>query len=343
MKIQSNIPILAMNYPVAFVRLLERQGVSSEECLRNTGLSQEHLMMPDKLVTSDQTLELVRNGIALSGSYDLGLQYGSFLNVNAHGILGMALLSCKNLDSVFNLLNKFLFLQFPFAEYRYSSEKCSSVFEIDLMPIGNNERRFFIDMAFSCIYSTVKMLTGLDKPDVKFEYSGSKPLDHDSYKNYLGGNVRFGKERVAVILPSEIRDRRLKFYEPVTLRVALSQCESLMIKALSKRKMELRVNDMIANMATPFPDIEAVADRLNMCSRTVRRKLKLEGVTYQEILDEKRKKIAIKYLMESDMTITQISTELYFSDSSYFSRAFKRWTGVLPKNYRLSEGGTQRL
>ena len=52
----------------------------------------------------------------------------------------------------------------------------------------------------------------------------------------------------------------------------------------------------------------------------------------------KGKKIAIKYLIETDMTITQISTELYFSDSSYFSRAFKRWTGVLPKYYRRCEG-----
>jgi len=338
MRIQSNVPVLAMNYPFALIRLLETLDISAEESLKNTGLSQADLSISEKLITSEQSLALIKNGLSLTGKSDLGLHYGNCLSINTHGIFGMAVLSCKTLDVAFTFLNKFLFLQYPFASYQYIRGTDSSTFDIEITAVGNEGRKFLIEMVFSCIYSTIKLLTGLDRPEVFFEFSGKKPVNQESHKDYLGDNVRFDRPRNAVILPASIRDMLLKFYEPITLGMAVKKCESTLIRVLNRKRMEIRVTDMISNMSVPFPDIEAVARNLNMCSRTVRRKLKLEGVTYQEILDEKRKKIAIKYLIETDMTITQISTELYFSDSSYFSRAFKRWTGVLPKYYRRCEG-----
>jgi len=77
-----------------------------------------------------------------------------------------------------------------------------------------------------------------------------------------------------------------------------------------------------------------LARQLNLSPRTISRKLKLEKTSFQEILDEERKRRAINYLTQTELSITQITHELNFNDSAYFTRAFKRWTGHLPSHFR---------
>jgi len=288
------------------------------------------------LVSMDQAIALVQNSIKLTGKRDFGLNVGEGLCINSHGALGMAMLSCRTLDEVFKLLSEFMVLLFPYSKSTYTKGIRSSCFDFGFIDFAKYENKFIVEMVFSCIYSTIKLLTGVEFPDVRFDFSSKIPEEDESHYDLLGNEIFFEKKTCRVVLPENTRDMQLRFYEPVTLRVAVDQCKTSLKRIRNREKMEIKVNEAINIMSIPFPDIEAVSSRLNMCSRTLRRKLKLEGVTFQEILDEKRKKIAIKYLTETNMSITQISTELYFSDSSYFSRAFKRWTGMLPKVYRLS-------
>jgi AraC-like DNA-binding protein len=71
-----------------------------------------------------------------------------------------------------------------------------------------------------------------------------------------------------------------------------------------------------------------------MSSRKLQRQLQSVGTTFYNLLDEVRQNLAQKYLREPDNSITEIGYLLGFSESSAFSRAFKRWMGVTPSEYR---------
>lgn len=84
--------------------------------------------------------------------------------------------------------------------------------------------------------------------------------------------------------------------------------------------------------------IDRVAGELGMSRQTLYRRLKAEGVTFEEILDAKRRQLAIRYTGVDRLTVKAAAYRLGFSDPAAFSRAFKRWTGVSPSNFNMAAG-----
>jgi AraC-like DNA-binding protein len=82
------------------------------------------------------------------------------------------------------------------------------------------------------------------------------------------------------------------------------------------------------------PDMTAVARDLGMSERSLRRRLAQEGASYKAILNEAFGTAATWLLSDSDRTIQETAHAMGFSDPSAFHRAFKRWTGMTPKQYR---------
>ena len=82
------------------------------------------------------------------------------------------------------------------------------------------------------------------------------------------------------------------------------------------------------------PSLEHVAKRLGMSPRTLQRKLRLESLSFNDVLDLTRKHFASRYLHERHLQLSEITYLLGFSEQSAFSRAFQRWYGVTPTQYR---------
>jgi AraC-like DNA-binding protein len=76
--------------------------------------------------------------------------------------------------------------------------------------------------------------------------------------------------------------------------------------------------------------IERIAGELGLSRQTLYRRLKAEGVTFEQLLDELRHRVALKLLREQHLPVKQAAWRLGFSDPAAFSRAFKRWTGTNP-------------
>ncbi len=81
---------------------------------------------------------------------------------------------------------------------------------------------------------------------------------------------------------------------------------------------------------------ETIAEALHMSLRTLQRKLGEEGTTYKRVLEETRRELAERYIEDANLTLSEITYLLGFSEASSFSRSFKRWTGVAPSLYRGS-------
>ena len=89
-----------------------------------------------------------------------------------------------------------------------------------------------------------------------------------------------------------------------------------------------------------YPSLERVAERLAMSSRTLRRKLGQSDATFQQLLDDERRRVAESHLSNSDLSIQRIAELCGFQDAQNFSQAFRRWTGLSPSEYRRSRRGT---
>ena len=158
----------------------------------------------------------------------------------------------------------------------------------------------------------------------------------EAYASYFG--VHIGRsEAPTIVFDAEDADRPFltaspemwSFFEPA-LKMRLSELDQ-------RAKMSERVHSALLE-ALPAGElsVDAVCSRLGVSSRTLQRRLKTEGRTFQQILDQVRLSLALHYLRNSNMSGGEISFLLGFEDSNSFVRAFKVWTGITPQAARTA-------
>jgi AraC-like DNA-binding protein len=86
-----------------------------------------------------------------------------------------------------------------------------------------------------------------------------------------------------------------------------------------------------------YPSVEHVAERLKLPVRTLQRRLNEQGLTYSDLVEKLRYREACRLLKRTEKPVAAIATALGYTDPSHFSRAFRRWSGMRPSQYRSSE------
>ena len=104
---------------------------------------------------------------------------------------------------------------------------------------------------------------------------------------------------------------------------------------IARASLSVRVSHLIsAQLARGRVGVEAVASQLHMSRYTLHKKLKREGLTFAHLLEDVRRTQALTYMQDKTKPLVEIAEQLGFSELSAFSRAFKRWMGTSPAEYR---------
>ena len=102
----------------------------------------------------------------------------------------------------------------------------------------------------------------------------------------------------------------------------------------SSQEVTRQVTELLLSGAGHMPGMEEVASKLNMSSRTLRRNLQAENTTFQLTVDQLRQDLSRHYLKRSSLSLDAIAHLVGFTESTNFRRAFKRWEGIPPAQYR---------
>ena len=111
-------------------------------------------------------------------------------------------------------------------------------------------------------------------------------------------------------------------------------CQEILRKYIGEENLSTRIRHIILRVPGEFPDEAAVADALALSGRTLRRQLGKLGTSYRQLLDQVRSDLAQQYLANSSLSVEQVALLLGYTETTNFRRAFKRWLGVSPRDYR---------
>lgn len=117
----------------------------------------------------------------------------------------------------------------------------------------------------------------------------------------------------------------------------LKQMADKQLEDVLESSMLFKVNEAFKTMPVKDVSQDNIASALYMSARTLNRKLQQEGINFRRLFDKYRLELSLTMLNSHDANITLIAHELGFSDSSAFSRAFKKWTGHSPRQVRQSK------
>lgn len=331
--------IIAVNYPAALLRLCLREGISSHSILKNTHYSKEKLEGIKGFIPFDQYKQMILNAYQALNSPSLGLQLGSKLGLTTHGMVGLAALASLTYGDGIQLTARFFRCRLPVIECRYKETENFIILELHENISIAEIKPFLIESIYASVREVSKLFGDDYCKKMIFEFDFPEPNYIKEYARVLGANLHFNQSGNRIVFPRSIKSVVSKLAEPFTREFAEKNCKNILEQfpqssnVTSKVRLILKCDQHELPNFT-FPEIGGIAADLNMSPRTLRRRLKLEGTCLQNLVDEIREKLALRYLTETELSITQISSKLDFNDASYFSKSFRRWVGMSPKQYR---------
>jgi AraC-like DNA-binding protein len=168
----------------------------------------------------------------------------------------------------------------------------------------------------------------------------ARPEHAAAYNLLFRAPIRFGATENSLVFAASYLDLPIQ-QDQLSLQLFLkTPALMLMMSADPKDSYVAKVISLIyESVAEEFPDFEWVAKELLTTTGTLRRRLRNEGTSYQQLKDDIRRDTAIFNLNRGAMSTEEVAASVGFSEPTSFFRAFKRWTGVTPRAYLKQDSG----
>lgn len=193
------------------------------------------------------------------------------------------------------------------------------------------------DGALAIMMTTISWAAQMEVKPLEICFWQPEPLDISPYEEQFRCPLKFNQSHTSVLFSP---DDYLRASPIGNKTISLMHDGELdqSIKDLDETSLSDKVIKLFASsLANQEPHIEDIASQLNMSKRTFQRRLKEEGWTFVALIDHTRKTMAMDYVLQSKYSLQQISHLLGFTEHSNFYRAFKRWYGLTPRQYRDKE------
>ena len=160
------------------------------------------------------------------------------------------------------------------------------------------------------------------------------------FREFFGCDVEFGADRDEIIFAASVASLPIVGHDNYLNDMLRQYAEAALAGHSQERATHRAAVEQVLPQLLPHAaaSVSNVAKRLAMSQRTLLRRLSDEGAGFSEILEETRAALARRYLVERDLQVTEIAWLLGYHELSSFTRAFKRWTGVTPRQFRLAVG-----
>jgi len=314
--------------------LLYRIGVDEQDLLLRVGLDPSRLNCPELRVSQAQASEFVTRAIIESGEPGLGILLAREMKLPLHGTLGTAVMSSRTLRDALELVTRYLTLRVPHLKVnRHKLEdhaRYTVSCDVDMGPLQG----FILDATlFGCVFMGAQ-LTGTPVDGTRIVRQGPEPHYFPRFRQIIPVPVEYEAREDALIIPESRLALPIRFTNDQLAAASRAQCEEALQRLTEDACFASRVRRVIET-SHPFPPkLARVAGTLFVSERTLKRRLQEEDASFQNLVDQVRLERAGELLTSTGMNLSQIADALGYADAANFTRAFKRWTGISPSQYR---------
>jgi AraC-like DNA-binding protein len=316
-----------------------QRGADTDALAQSVGIRPEQLRDPDGRVTIRQVQQLWREIVTATGDPNIALHFGEMINPVSIGVLAYVMMHCATLGKAFEKLCQYQ--DIVCEGIRTEGHRQGDLYSLSLHLTSPDiiYPAYAFNSELSIYLSAIRALTGLPVAPKEIHFSYPRPLDITEHERvFAPARVSFDADVTAMVLDASLLDIPILNASP-SLFAMFEQHADELLRRLHKPTLSARVRtEILTLMKGEEPTLATVADRLAMGVRTLQLHLKDEGTTYQQLLDDIRKELAVKHLREPNLSTTDIAYLLGFAEPSVFFRSFKKWTGHTPGAYRNLDG-----
>lgn len=336
---------LASSVSVAYLQglldYLARQGFASEALLARVQLSPAVLGQRDQRIAVSVYLELLAEGVRLTGDEHLGLHLGEAIRPGYYGVLGYLIMSCATLADALHRQARYASLVGNLGCVELDEEPPRPGLEPQVVhswhPLVSQQQRQHSEETLAGWLTFGHWISGLKIPPTEVRFQHPAPADTSEHARIFGCPVLFGQADNALVFPKRLLNTPLGQADAQLRQLLDAHADRLLGQLnLGHSVIDRARRELARQLPEQGADLELLAQTLQLSPRTLQRRLREAGLSFSQLLDQTREQLVLHYLRDPALELAEIAFLVGFSEAGSLARAFRRWTGQSPGAYRLN-------
>jgi len=315
------------------MEVVKRWHVTGDELLQGTGLTREELAEPRAQLPVPTMVALLERARRLSAEPAIGLHIGLHTRATLYGHLGFAVMSASTIREAIDVSLRYGPIVTTAVTVRFREDKHVASLIVDEHADFGSARDIVLITTLVALWQVSRSLTARELTTSTAEFAIPEPTYH-ARLGVTALRMRFGRPASRLTFDARSLDLPYTMPDPVALKLACEQCESELDSLGLNAGLVERVRALICRPDGGFRGLEEVADALHRSVRTLKRQLGVEGVSFSALRDRELCCRAVDLLRSPDRSLAEIAAQIGYSNVTSFERAFHRWTGMTPAEYR---------
>ncbi|NVK41465.1 MAG: AraC family transcriptional regulator ligand-binding domain-containing protein [Oceanospirillaceae bacterium] len=312
--------------------LCRRLQINPIKLLAEEGLSSTVLRSSELMIPYESLCHVLNRGADTADLPLFGLALSCYQGLKIFGPLGLLAAESATVADALSVIQKYFHFHARGAIIDLTVNERETELELtfDLDPSISPEQTFELSLGLG--YNVLKEMAPDWMPRAKIHFTHSPLASEEEYQRYTDARIFFKQEKNAIIFPTQLLRQKPT---PVTDEIK-NYLESFLERESKghERPLQYKVSKLIFELiSTGEATLPTIAPMLGMNVRTLQRELQLAGTEFRTLVDEVRYQLA-RDALERHYTLTEIALNLGYSELSAFSRAFKRWSGISPQQWR---------
>ncbi|GAA4449420.1 AraC family transcriptional regulator [Nibrella saemangeumensis] len=329
---------LQKQFILALLAYAGQREADLEQVCKQSGLNHKALLTDTQTAISNQQVEQLWKNLSHQCHDPLfGLHFGESMQLAALGVVGQVILTSStvgealtNAGTLIGLLTDLFSLQLEHGPQQFTLHLIADPKKQESIPFTYRHLAEYL-MVFTVHELDGLLLQRIRPVSVQMPYAISEP---SKYARVFRCPVQPRQPGFSLAFSNTYLNQPIISANYALQNHLLQQINGLVKEAKEEGPLQTRIfNYLLTNSYLYAMSLEAVAANFNVSPRTLQRKLKEEGVSFLQIVDEVRQKLAVHYLTSGNYQIKEVSYILGYNEQSAFIRAFKRWTGKTPTDF----------
>ncbi len=271
-----------------------------------------------------------------TGCEHFGLLLGSHSGVAQLGVLGAIMRATPTVGEALSTLGKFWFLHTPVTDVFVWRQGELAGLAYTVLEGGLPGMPQLQDGAMAMALNVMRDLLGTDWRPAAVHLMRREPEDAARYASFFGAQCRFNVACSALVFPAAALDVPVQGRNAEGDALAAQPLDALSQKFGGESWSAQAYRVICRRLLRGECDQQGLAEVLGVSHRTLVRRLGLSGTSYQQLLERARFSLCRSLIKETDMRFTEVATVLGYNEASSLTRAFQRWTGMSPSQWRRS-------
>lgn len=329
-----------MSVSISLVRTLieavERAGVSAEDFIAASKLERASIEDASTRIDLPAYDALQELALDMTKNPALGLHMGEHASMSAFQIVGLLAAHCRTIREGLEVFFRYHRIIADCPASYLEERGGESVLIYNFLRSTPRCTRLRAEFGVTRLLRIGQMFAGVSATPREVWFEHAEPPYVDEYHRMFGQKrVRFSQPTTGIVMPTAVLDAVQLHPDAQLYQVLKQQADTLLREVDSGATLSAKIHHLVVHHFTEMePDMETIARRLGMSSRSLRRRLQEEGSSFSKIVDDAMGELACNVLREPNTTIHEAAFRLGFAEASSFHRAFRRWTGKTPKQFR---------